>query len=157
MAVANPYNYKRPVQKVVTPPNKNLVTTGIGTSVNKTGYGSNKSSNYLEQKILAARPEELTLMLYDGVIKFVMQGKLFIEKKNFEKTNYVLQRAQAILEELRATLNMDIEISQGLEQIYIYMNDRLYDANVEKDLSILDEILELAEELRDTWKEAMEL
>lgn len=74
-----------------------------------------------------------------------------------EKTNNALTRAQDIIDELNITLNMDYEVSQNLRQLYVYMNTQLVEANLKKDQRIIDGVLELATEMRDTWKEAMGL
>ncbi|MBN2900112.1 MAG: flagellar export chaperone FliS [Clostridia bacterium] len=118
---------------------------------------TNKADTYLEQKVMSAKPEELTLMLYEGIIKFVKQAKFFNDKKDMEQSNYANLRAQAIIQELRATLDMSVEISGNFESLYIFMNERLVDANMKKDNTILDEVLDLATEFRDAWKQAMKL
>ena len=150
MALLNPYNYRKPKVVVNAEEPKKSKLHEV-KSEPKT-----KRNIYLEQKILAARPEQLTLMLYDGLIRFLKQGKLFLSADDFEKTNNSLQRAQAIINELRATLDMDIFISNNLELLYEYMTRRTMEANIEKDNEIIDEVIGLAGELRDTWKEAME-
>jgi flagellar protein FliS len=66
-------------------------------------------------------------------------------------------RAQAIVTELDVTLDREYELSEGLAQMYEYMNRRLMEANLEKDTEILKEVLTYSETLRDTWKEAMTL
>jgi flagellar protein FliS len=106
---------------------------------------------------MGAKPEELTLMLFDGVVKFITQAKLFNDQKNIEKSSNANLRAQAIIQELRSTLNMDIEMSSTFEDLYLFMNRRLVDANISKDNKMLDEVLELVTDLRDTWKIAMKL
>lgn len=151
MTMLNPYNYakpKRPVGMVVKQQPK------AQSSLTKNPYG--KADNYLEQKVMAAKPEELTLMLYEGIIKFVKQTKIFNDKNDIQQSNYVNLKAQAIIQELRATLDLSIEISEQFENLYIFMNERLVEANFKKDNIILDEVLELAEEFRTTWKLAME-
>lgn len=157
MAMANPYNYKKPVGVVIKPIKKEAVISPVVANNAKTNVYSKKAVDYLEQKIMAAKPEELTLMLFDGVIKFVGQAKLFNDQKNIEKSSNVNLRAQAIIQELRSTLDMKIEVSNGLEELYIFMNDRLVDANMTKDNSVLDEVLDLVTDLRNTWKTAMNL
>ena len=151
MAMLNPYNYGRP---------KNFKSVGEKEkkpAMKKINNAYNKTDSYFEQKVMGEKPEELTLLLYEGIVKFIKQTKIFNDSKNFEKSGNANMRAQAIIVELRSTLNMDIEISGNLDQIYIFMMDRLVDANISKDNSILDEVLTLAEDLRDTWKEAMKL
>ncbi|MFZ5968968.1 MAG: flagellar export chaperone FliS [Bacillota bacterium] len=117
----------------------------------------NPYAQYKQNSILTASPEELTLMLYEGMIKFINMAKLYIEEKNMEKAHHANVRAQDIVMELNVTLNMDYEISQNLRSLYSYMYRRLVDANVKKDTAILDEVLEIAAELRDAWKEAMKI
>lgn len=155
MAMVNPYNYSKPISGVAV--NNKSVGSSAKLEVVKATPASSSSDKYLEQKIMAAKPEELTLMLYDGIIKFVSQAKLFNDQKNIEKSNGANMRAQAILEELRATLDLTYEVSESLESLYIFMIERLVEANVGKDNAILDEVLELATDLRNTWKEAMGL
>lgn len=151
MAIMNPYNYSKPIGAV----NTNLKNES--KNVEKGLSGKTKSDMYLEQKIMNARPEELTLLLYDGLVKFINQIILFNEQKTFEKSNTANLRAQAILQELRSSLNLDIEISDNLENLYLYMLERLVDSNITKDSNNIDEVLDLATDLRDTWKEAMNL
>ena len=156
MAMMNPYNYKKPVNmniNIGTKPNN----INSQSNIVKNANAYNKSNNYLEQKIMSAKPEELTLMLYDGIIKFINQAKIYNDQKDFEKSSNSNLRAQAIIDELRSTLNMDIEISSNFEDLYIFMGERLIDANLSKSNDTLDEVLGLATEFRDTWKTAMNL
>lgn len=152
MAMLNPYNYKKPKKVIKKKRSANLHAVKNEPKTNR--------DKYLEQKIMAARPEQLTLMLYDGMVRFLKQGKLFMEagqsRENVPKINNSLQRAQAIMNELQSTLDMDIEISENLDLLYDYMIRRTMEANIDKDIDVLDEVIELAEDLRDTWKEAME-
>lgn len=152
MAIMNPYNYKKPDgAQVVKNPNDMSVDPSISSA------SKSRSDAYLEQKIMNARPEELTMMLFDGLVKFITQVIMFNEQNSVEKSHNANLRAQAILQELRSTLNMEIEISQTLEQLYLYMIERLIDGNLNKRENKMEEVLELATDLRDTWKEAMNL
>jgi len=156
MAMVNPYNYKRPINikpMGLKPTNLNEAPKIVTTA---NAY-SKKADNYLEQKIMSAKPEELTLMLYDGIVKFVKQAKIFNDQKYIEKSSNSNLRAQAIISELRATLDLDVEMSTNFEDLYVFMNERLVDANISKDNKILDEVLEIATEFRDAWKTAMKL
>lgn len=110
---------------------------------------------YVENSIYTASHEELTLMLYNGLVKFIMIAQNAMEQNNVEKANANIIRAQDIISEFRATLDMKYEISKSLDSIYEYMNRRLVDANVKKDKQILEEVLGYARELRDTWNQAM--
>lgn len=115
----------------------------------------NVTSQYQQNSVMTATPEELTLMLYNGAIKFVNIAKLSIENKDIKKAHEALIRAQDIIIELNATLNMDYEISKNLRSLYEFILDRLVDANIKKEIEPLDEVLELLTELRDTWKEVI--
>ncbi|NLM74434.1 MAG: flagellar export chaperone FliS [Clostridiaceae bacterium] len=117
----------------------------------------NAYNQYKENSINTASPEELTLMLYNGLIKFIMRGIDSIEKKNIQEANTNIIRAQDIVQEFINTLDMRYEISKNLVSIYDYLLRRLIDANITKDKEILEEVLGFAKVLRDTWEEAMKL
>lgn len=112
---------------------------------------------YKENAILTSRPEELTLMLYNGMVKFIMQGINAIEKKDIEKANSSIIRAQDIITELQNTLDKNYNVSKSLNILYDYMYRRLLEANIGKDTDILNEVLFFARDLRDTWTEAIKI
>lgn len=114
-------------------------------------------NQYKENSIYTATPEELTLMLYNGLVKFLLQSVSAIEAKNIEKANNSIIRSQAIIKEFQATLDMNYEVSTNLDILYDYMYRRLVEANLKKDRTIVEEILGYAKELRDTWAQAMKL
>ena len=118
---------------------------------------ANPYAAYQNNAVTTANPQELTLMLYDGALKFTRLAKLAIEQGNPDLKNTTIQKAQAIFQEMRLTLNKDIAISANLDSLYEYIWRRLLDANVKNDTTILDEVLDFTTELRDTWKEAMKL
>ena len=118
---------------------------------------NNPYAKYKEQSVTTATPEELTLMLYNGCIKFINLAEVYIEEKDYAKSNLNIQKAQDIIQELNITLNMDYEISQNLRQLYTFVNEKLLDANIKKDKQALFDAKEIVSELRDTWKEAMAL
>ena len=118
---------------------------------------ANPYAAYQNNAVTTANPQELTLMLYDGALKFMRLAKLAIDQGNPDLKNINIQKTQAIFQELRLTLNKDIAISANLDLLYDYMWRRLVDANVKNDTTILDEVLDFTTELRDTWKEAMKL
>jgi flagellar protein FliS len=112
---------------------------------------------YKQNSIFTASPEELTLMLYNGLIKFIMLAQKSIEDKDVQKAHESIIRAEDILMEFKATLDMQYELSHGLALLYDYMLDRLFDANIKKDTDILAEVLHFAKDLRDTWAQAMKI
>ncbi|GAB6107673.1 flagellar export chaperone FliS [Fusibacter bizertensis] len=154
MAVMNPYNYSKPKNFVRVEPQKSMITP-VGDI--RTNAISDKMDQYLESKIIAAKPEELTFMLYEGLVKFIKKAMLTLEANNHEQVNYNTQRAQAIVDELRGTLNMDIPLSESLDALYEYLNFKLLNANVGKSEAQFAEALEIAENFKDTWKEAFNI
>ena len=110
---------------------------------------------YQKNAITTARPEELTLMLYSGLVKFIIQAKKAIEEKQIENAHKNLVHAQDIVIYLQATLDMNYDISKKLKPLYGYMLRRLVQANLKKDRAIADEMLNFAIQLRDTWDQAM--
>jgi len=118
---------------------------------------NNAYAQYKENTVYTASPEELTLMLYNGLVKFILQAVKAVEDKNMPKAHESIIRAQDIISEFQATLNMKYEVSKGLSTMYEYMQKRLLDANIKKDSEILNEVLGYAKELRDTWTQAMKL
>lgn len=112
---------------------------------------------YQKNKILTASPAELTLMLYEGAIKFVNIAIMGIEKKDIEKAHINIIKAQRIIDEFLATLNPKYEVSKDFEQVYNYLLKRLYEANITKDPAILEECLVHLRTMRDTWKEVMRI
>ncbi len=112
---------------------------------------------YKQNNVMTASPQELTLMLYNGALKFIGLSKIYIEKKEVQNANSSLMRAQDIIQELNIVLNMDYEVSAGLRSLYTYILELLVDANIHKDTKYLDQAAELVTELRDTWKEAIKI
>jgi len=80
---------------------------------------------------------------------------LFIEDNQIENAHRAIVKAQNIIEELNLTLKMEYPIAESLRPLYLFILERLYDANVKKDTAIIDEVYPLVKDLRDTWKEAM--
>ena len=113
--------------------------------------------HYQENTISSARPEELTLMMYNGLLKFVARAQEEIKSKSLEAAHNTLLRCQDIVFEFQYTLNMDYSVSNNLMLIYDYLYNRLIEANAKKDCGILDEVYGFVAELRDTWVEAVRL
>ncbi len=137
------------------------------TQINRNVTGSSQSSvssiankphqQYQQSMINTATPQELTLMLYNGLVRFIKLSMEAMDEKDIEKTNNYIVRAQDIVIEFMSTLDMGYEVSNGLMALYDYMNRRLTDANVSKDKAIAAEVLGFAEQLRDTWAQAMKI
>lgn len=118
---------------------------------------ANPYQKYQQQSVMTASPAELTLMLYNGCIRFIKQAQIAIDDKDIEKANNLIIRAQDIIAEFMSTLKMDYDVSDNLMALYDYMNRRLIDANTAKNKDILQEVLELITDLRDTWIEVVSI
>ncbi len=118
---------------------------------------TNAYNAYKQNSVTTASPGELTLMLYNGCLKFLGKAKLAIEQKHIEEKNLNLQKAQAIIAELMSTLNMDIDISKQMLPLYEYMNRRLVEANIKNNVALIEEVEGLVTEFRDTWKEVIKI
>lgn len=110
---------------------------------------------YKRQQVLTATPEGLTLMLYNGCLKFMKEGIEAIEKKDYEAANTNLQKAERIITEFRVTLNMDYEISHQLMPLYNYAYDCLVEGNMKSSVDKVNEAKDIISGLRDAWAQAM--
>ena len=117
----------------------------------------NATAAYKDSKILTASPAELTLFLYEGAIKFCNLAMIAIEKKELDKVNLNIIKAERIITEFRSTLDFKYPVSSEFDLIYDYIYRRLIDANIKKDKEALEEALGYIREMRDTWKEVMKL
>ena len=116
---------------------------------------NNAYAQYNNNKVLTASPAELTLLLYEGAIKFCNIAMMGIEEKNIQKAHDNIKKAQAIIEELQATLNHSYKVAEDFENVYRYIYDLLVQANMHKDKEILERALTEIRGMRDTWKEVM--
>ncbi len=112
---------------------------------------------YAQNKITMASPAELTLMLYEGAIKFCNIAIVAIENKDYAKANTNIQKAERIIGEFQATLDFKYPVAKDFDNVYSYLMQRLIRANVKKDTEILEEVLKHLRTMRDTWKEVMKL
>ena len=116
---------------------------------------NNAAEAYKRQQIMTATPEALTLMLYNGCLKFMNEGREAVESKQWEQANISLQKAQNIISEFRITLNMEYDISKQLMPLYNYTYDRLVEGNMKSDPKMIQEAIDIIKELRDAWVQAM--
>lgn len=157
MAVMNTFNYSKPKSFVRMDLGATSMNARNAANARPDSLTAGKMDQYLESKILAAKPEELTFMLYEGMVRFIKKAMLSLEQLNYERTNEFTKRAQDILSELRSTLNMDIPLSRDLDILYEYTEFTLFEANIEKNLEKYSRALEMAEEFKQTWQQAFGL
>ena len=110
--------------------------------LNHNGYAA-----YANSKIMTASPAELTLMLYDGAIKFCNMAIAGIEENNIEKAHNNIRKVE----------NHKYATADDFNNVYVYMKERLIEENMKKDKEILEEVLKHLRTMRDTWKEVMKL
>lgn len=118
---------------------------------------NNPYAAYQNSKIMTASPAELTLMLYDGAIKFTNIAIAAIEKNDIEKAHNNIIKTERIINEFRASLDSKYPVSKDFDVVYVYLIRRLHEANIKKDAEILEEVLKHLRTMRDTWKEVMKL
>lgn len=96
----------------------------------------------------------LILMLYDGTIRYLKTAANKINKEDLEGAHNAISKAKAIISELMTSLNMDQSgrVGSSLKSLYVYMFNRLIDANIQKNVAYIDEVCDLMSELRDGWR-----
>ena len=117
----------------------------------------NAYAQYNNSKVLTATPAELTLMLYEGAIKFCNIAIVAVEKKDIEKANNNIIKTERIIDYFRQTLDTKYPVAEDFDRVYEYIGRRLVEANQKKDKEILEEVAEHLRSMRDTWKEVMQV
>lgn len=117
----------------------------------------NVTAAYKNTTIQTASKADLTLMLYEGAIKFCNIGLLAIEKQDIQKAHENIIKAQKIIIELRSTLDMKYPVAKEFDQVYDIIYNELVEANIKKEPEHLEIGLQFIREMRDTWKQVMEL
>lgn len=115
----------------------------------------NAYAQYKNNSVMTAGPAELTLMLYDGAIKFCNVAIVAIEQKDIQKAHINIVKVEKIIDYLRQTLDMKYAVAQDFENIYLYLAQRLIEANIKKDKEIVEEVAMHLRSVRDNWKEVM--
>lgn len=118
---------------------------------------SNGYAAYANSKVATATPAELTLMLYDGAIKFCNIAIMALEEKDLEKAHNNIIKVENIISEFQITINHKYPVAKDFDAVYKYLKERLVEANVKKDKEVLEEVLEHLRTMRDTWKEIMKV
>jgi flagellar secretion chaperone FliS len=107
---------------------------------------------YTESSVMTAPPERLVVMLYDGAIRFLSQASSAMRAGNVPTTAERLRRAEAIIDELNVTLDMDQgEVAGNLRSIYLFCKRHLATARVHRDADAVDAVGRLLGDLREAW------
>ncbi len=116
----------------------------------------NPYSAYNNSKVLTASPAELTLMLYEGAIKFGNMAIIAIDNQDVEKAHNNIMKVERIVLEFQATLDHKYPVAEDFDRVYNYLVLRLHEANLKKDKEIMEEVVEHLRSMRDNWKKVME-
>ena len=115
----------------------------------------NMANAYKNQQIMTASPEQLTLLLYNGALRFLNESIQAMEQGDLPKSHNANLRVQDIVHEFMHTLDMSYEISQTWAQLYEYTEHCLIQGNIKKDIEQLQQAKSMLEEMRDAWAGAM--
>ncbi len=100
-------------------------------------------------------------MLFDGALRFLTAAELGFNEENFARQNEQvhnnIQRTQAIITELQATLNMEKggEFSENLYRLYDFMQEHLNQANREKNPAKIKTVFAFMQDIRDAWAQML--
>jgi flagellar protein FliS len=114
---------------------------------------------YKQNQVETASPEEILIMLYDGAIRFLLIAKKAHAAGELEKRHKNVINAQHIIQEFMTSLDMEIggEMAVNLYRLYEYLNYRLIQFNIKKDVAMVDEVLDHLRSLKTTWEEAIKI
>jgi flagellar secretion chaperone FliS len=107
---------------------------------------------YQESSVLTASPEQLVVMLYDGVNRFLLQAAAAMRAGQIEAAHNRLRRAEAIIDELHATLDLSQgQMAERLQGIYVFCRRLLNEARSKRNAARIEQVAELLGELREAW------
>ncbi|MEK5040768.1 flagellar export chaperone FliS [Sporosarcina sp. FSL K6-3457] len=118
---------------------------------------NNPYAKYQNNSVNTSTPGELTLMLYNGCLKFIEQAKRELQDGNMEGKNISIKKAQAIISELMLTLDKSYPVAKNMLVLYEFANSRLVDGNIKNDSALFDEASAIIMEFRDTWKQVIQI
>ena len=116
---------------------------------------SQMANAYKNQQVMTSSPEQLTLLLYNGALRFLNESISALEQGNIQKAHNANMRVQDIVREFVITLDMSYEISKNWAQLYEYTEYCLIQGNIKKDVKLLQQAKDVLQELRDAWVGAM--
>lgn len=118
--------------------------------------GSERVEFLTEEAVYKKTPQQLTALLYEGLMESVEEAIASTKKGDYAHANRRLQKANDILQRLGIGLNYDAGIiAHQLDALYNYMAERLIDANMKKDVAMMEEVLTIAKEIATAWNEAL--
>ncbi|MBE1555027.1 flagellar export chaperone FliS [Sporosarcina limicola] len=118
---------------------------------------NNPYATYQHNTVITSTPGELTLMLYNGCLKFIQQAKNALENGDIEEKNQSIQKAQAIISELMLTLDRSYPVAENMLILYEFSFNRLIEGNIKNDSALFDEVSSIIMEFRDTWRQVIQI
>lgn len=115
----------------------------------------NPYAKYANDRVTTASPAELTLMLYEGAIKFCNLARIDMEKGEYGDAMFNIRKARNIITELQSTLDFKYPVAKDFDVIYNYIFQRMVEANQTHNIEVLDDVLEQLRDLRNAWKQIM--
>ena len=115
----------------------------------------NAAQIYQGNQVSTASPAKLTLMLYEGAIKFCNLALIGIEENDVQKAHTNIMKAERIIEEFKTTLNHKYPVAKEFDLVYDVIYQKLVQANIKKDPELLEDALTHLRDMRDNWKEVM--
>ena len=116
---------------------------------------SQMANAYKNQQVMTSSPEQLTLLLYNGALRFLTESILAMEQGDIQKSHNANRRVQDIVREFVLTLDMSYELSKSWAQLYEYTQYCLIQGNIKKDVKQLHQAKEMLEDMREAWVGAM--
>lgn len=122
-------------------------------------YAANAYNTYKNNSVNFASKEQLLLMLLDGAVKFAGKARKALIDKNIQESHVNLVKTQDIFYELIVSLDVSMagDWGESLRALYQFIVDKLSEANMKKNVEILDEVMPFIEDVRDTWREAYKM
>jgi flagellar protein FliS len=135
--------------------NQSYGSAAFGSPYASSGGSHAYADQYNRSKIMTASPAELTLMLYEGAIKFCNIALIGFEQNDMNKVHTNIKKVEDIIVEFQSTLNYKYPVAEDFNKLYRYIYGLLVDANIYKDKELLERALKEIRGMRDTWKEVM--
>lgn len=116
-----------------------------------------QQAQYLKVQVETASPGELTLLLYQEIVRSLIKAKQLHAQSQYEPVNSLLHKVRSIFNELIITLDMKYDISRELSSLYLFYNNQIAQFIISRDETLLDNTLEFARGMADTWKQALNI
>ena len=118
---------------------------------------TNPIMHYKEQSIATMSKGEQLVMLFNEALKNLHYGSMMLKDKNYAAAEKCTSKCKNIFNYLSSVLDKKYSVSNDLYQLYYFFNQQIIKAEIKRDYTLLDELVPLVENMRDTWQEAEKL